>query len=424
MKNLWLLSLFSGLIIFQGCSDEDCSRIVTYQAYNPIWKSAEELLPTVSFVVGRELRNPGKIYYYGQYILINERNEGVHIIDNSNIRAPKNLGFIAIDGNLDISLRENYLYADDYYNLLVIDISTIDNPQLVTYIPNLKDEIYFDEQRAAFLVDYEMLEEKVYVNCEDEAPFELVKDNVVYYNTDIRFTEFFDLAVGSAAPDSRSGGGGSLARVAFIKDYFYYVNNHSMKIFDVARLEKPDLVNTVYLDWGVETIFPYKDKIFIGANDGMHILDNSDPTNPRYLSTFRHARACDPVAVEGNTAFVTLRDGTECQNFINQLDVVDVTNLLEPQLIASYPMHHPHGLSVRDNILYLCEDDQGLKVFNVANLEEITKNQLAHIRDHAAYDVISVSSAVLLLIGDDGFYQYDTSDPENLVLLSSIKISK
>jgi hypothetical protein len=156
----------------------------------------------------------------------------------------------------------------------------------------------------------------------------------------------------------------------------------------------------------------------------MHILDNSDPTNPTYLSTFRHARACDPVVVEGNTAFVTLRDGNECQNFVNQLDVVDISNLLDPQLIASYPMHRPHGLSVRDNILYLCEDDQGLKVFNVSNLEEISRNMLSHYKDFAAYDVISVSKEVLLMVGKDGFYQFDTSDPKKLELLSSIKVSK
>ena len=215
-----------------------------------------------------------------------------------------------------------------------------------------------------------------------------------------------------------------MARLAFIKDHFYYVNSHSLKVFDASTLEKPSLLNTVYLPWGVETMFPYEDKLFIGANDGMHIMDNRDPANPEYISTFQHARACDPVVVQDDIAYVTLRDGTECQNFINQLDVVDVSNIYQPELIDSYRMHHPHGLSVRDEHLYLCEGDEGLKIFDVTNTEEIDRNLLAHLDDFNAYDVISISPELLLLVGDDGFYQFDTSDPRSPKVLSKILIGQ
>jgi hypothetical protein len=421
--NIIFLALsFVSIFLLQSCG-EDCQQIVTYTAYVPVYKSSEELLPKVSYIAQRELKKPGKIYYYGNYILINEQNEGVHIIDNSNLKAPIKIGFISIEGNIDIALRDNYIYADDFYNLLVIDISTITDPKIVSHIPNLKDEVYFDDVRQAFLVDYEMLEEKTEVACGEEAPFEIEKNGIYYYNyNDLRIFNDVAFADKAAVPSTAGGGGGSLARVAFIKDNFYYVNNFSMKIFDASNLSKPELINTVYLDWGVETIFPYENYIFIGANDGMHIMDNSDPANPVYVSTFRHARACDPVVVEGTTAYVTLRDGTECQNFINQLDVVDVSNIKEPKLIASYDMHHPHGLSVINNTLYLCEGDEGLKIFDVTQVEEITKHLLSEVKDYDAYDVISITKDLLLMVGKDGFYQFDTSDPKDVKLLSSIKI--
>ena len=195
-----------------------------------------------------------------------------------------------------------------------------------------------------------------------------------------------------------------------------------MHIYDVSDLSTPEKVSEAYMEWGVETIFPYKSNIFIGANNGMHIYDNEDPSNPQYLSTFAHANACDPVVVQDDIAYVTLRDGNECEDFVNQLDVVDVSNLLEPQLIASFPMHNPHGLAVRGDILYLCEGDEGLKVFNVAEVEEIHKNQIGNVPDYDAYDVISVSSRLLLMIGSDGFYQFDTEEPRKPNLLSSIKV--
>ena len=106
------------------------------------------------------------------------------------------------------------------------------------------------------------------------------------------------------------------------------------------------------------------------------------------------------------------------------MDVVDVSDLLRPQLLATFPMHNPHGLSVRGDYLYLCEADQGLKVFDIREPEEIDRNQIGHYEDQFAYDVISVSSDLLLMIGDDGFYQFDTRQPENLEILSSIRVGE
>jgi len=118
---------------------------------------------------------------------------------------------------------------------------------------------------------------------------------------------------------------------------------------------------------------------------------------------------------------VTLRDGTHCQNFINELNVVDVSDLLRPELLASFPMHHPHGLSVRSDIMYLCEGDEGLKVYDISEPEEIGQRQIGGVKDYFAFDVISVTPDLLLMIGDDGFYQFDTDQPADPKLLSSIR---
>lgn len=430
----YLLLLLS-ISLLWSCG-EDCTYKVKYFAHIPHYTSGEELLPEIKYEESREIENPGKIYYYGTNVLINEVNEGVHVIDNSNVRAPQQLGFISIPGNLDISLRGNYLYADDYHQLMVIDIEDLENPTIVATLEGLKNNtIYFDEEIGAYLTHYESRETELDYNCGEEAPFEIEINGVTYYRGDIHFFDDIgfpenrgpsvsgDAAASSGDPQgNNTGGGGSLARMAFIGDYFYYVNEFEMHVIDVHELAAPEKVNLLYLEWGVETIFPYEDKIFIGANNGMHILDNSDPTNPQYLSTFRHARACDPVFVSGDIAYVTLRDGTECTNFTNQLDVVDVSNLLAPELIASYPMTNPHGLSVSENNLYLCDGRDGLKVFDVSNVEEIDRNLLAHVRGIHAYDVISVTERLLLLIGSDGFYQFDMKDPSNPDELSHIAV--
>ena len=374
----------------------------------------------------RALENPGKFYYLNNLILINERGAGVHIIDNSDITDPQKLGFIAIEGNEDISLSGHFIYADTWQNIIVIDIENYREPKVVNVINGVKDEIWPVDD-GLFIVDYQEVARTEQVPCEDFDDIFFFTDNRLWIENSVDVADFVGSPQSADAP--AAGGGaegqaGSLTRMALFNDHFYYINSHTMHIFDVQDLSEPDKLNEVYMEWGIETIFPYRENLFIGANNGMHIFDNSVPSNPVYLSTFAHANACDPVVVQGDLAYVTLRDGNDCQNFINQLDVVDVSDLLRPELLASFPMHNPHGLSVRGDHLYLCEADQGLKVFDISEPEEIDRNQIGHYEDQFAYDVISVSSDLLLMIGDDGFYQFDTRQPERLEILSSIKVGQ
>ena len=427
-----------GVIFLTSCSKDTCESSITYVRYDPVYKTNEELSEEIRFVADRELKNPGKIYYYQNYLLISEREEGVHVIDNRDAKNPQSLGFIEIAGNVDIAFTGNYIYADTYLNILVIDIENIEDPKVVGSINDVKNQGWgIDDGRL--VVDFVESDVTETFDCNDnrgEPFFFDNNENALFlnsssgaWNPSIRGSLDASAPIFSAGQDAslgagaEQGQGGSLARMALFGGYFYYVNEFSMHIYDVSDLSAPEKVSEAYMEWGVETIFPYKGNLFVGANNGMHIYDNEDPTNPQYLSTFGHANACDPVVVQDDIAYITLRDGNECEDFVNQLDVVDVSNLLEPQLIASFPMHNPHGLAVRGDILYLCEGDEGLKVFNVKEVEEIHENQIGHVKDYDAYDVISVSSRLLLMIGSDGFYQFDTNEPSNPSLLSSIRVN-
>ncbi|MBL0101392.1 MAG: hypothetical protein IPP49_16265 [Saprospiraceae bacterium] len=121
--------------------------------------------------------------------------------------------------------------------------------------------------------------------------------------------------------------GGSFARFTVVDDFLYIAEDFHIKSYSVTNPANPELKSNNQLGWGIETIFPYKDKLFVGSNSGMFILDIATPEYPVLLSSFNHARACDPVIVHENTAYITLRNGTACQGFINQLDVVDITNI-------------------------------------------------------------------------------------------------
>jgi hypothetical protein len=221
---------------------------------------------------------------------------------------------------------------------------------------------------------------------------------------------------------SSSGIGGSFSRFTLYDNYLYTVDDYKLNAFLIEQ-DQLDLKNVNQLNWGIETIFPYKDKLFIGSNSGMYIFDNSNPESPVLLSSFDHARACDPVVVKDEVAYVTLRNGSICQGYTNQLDVIDISTLTNPKLIKSYPMDNPHGLAVtNEDIVYLCEGEYGLKTLDVTDPNDV--KQIGYDKSVKTYDVIALEDKRLLMIGADGFYQYDATNPKNLKLLSVIPVVK
>jgi len=223
----------------------------------------------------------------------------------------------------------------------------------------------------------------------------------------------------AAPPGSGSEGvGGSLARFAISGDQLYTVDNSDLKVFDISNPSQPTKVNELGIGWGIETIFPRGNALFIGSQTGMFIYDIRQPRSPEFLSNVQHVFSCDPVVADDRYAYVTLRSiQNVCGRFTNQLDIIDIEDLTRPELIITYPMVSPQGLGVDDGLLFVCDD--GLKVYDNSNVRDL--KLLQHF-DIVAHDVIPINN-LLLVVGDDGFYQYRYFG-ENIELLSRIPVDR
>lgn len=421
-----VLSKLSVLIVLAALAGACCTtQYVEYktQVYQPVYKKADEIRNGVKVTGARQLKNTGKIYVYGKYILVNERKTGIHVIDNSNPSAPNILGFIEIPGNGDMAVRNGILYADSYVDIVAIDITNPGQPVLVKRIENIFPESLdassgFIDHEKGILVDLiikDTLIKYSYKDCGDGG----------YVNAPM--TDGRELGGGGITKDaSGSGGntngiGGSMARFTIFDNYLYAVDRSNLQIFDITSASNPKVWSKFNIGWNIETIYPFKDKLFIGSMTGMFIYDVSTPWNPSLLGQFQHARACDPVVANDNYAYVTVRTGTGCGGNLNQLDVLDISNITNPRLIKSYPMQEPAGLGLDKNVLFICDGPAGLKVFDITKPEDI--QLLDWQSDIKTFDVIPLGYS-LLMIGADGFYQYDYTNPKSLKLLSMIPIVK
>ena len=213
-----------------------------------------------------------------------------------------------------------------------------------------------------------------------------------------------------------NGRGGSMARFAITDNTLYTVGTSNLKAYNISNPERPVFQNETQLGFGIETVYPYKNRLYIGSNNGMLIYDITSPGNPQFVSNYNHIFSCDPVVVNDDYAFVTLRSGTTCRMGTNRLEVVDIRNANMPTLVRDYEMVNPYGLGIDGDKLFVCDD--GLKVYDASNVSNLVQTNKFNVN---AFDVIPYKGN-LMLIGEDGLYQY-SYNTSSIKQLSHIKIT-
>jgi hypothetical protein len=222
-----------------------------------------------------------------------------------------------------------------------------------------------------------------------------------------------------SASESSIGQGGSMTRFAISNENLYVVSHQSLVVYDISQGNFERRGETS-IGNNIETIFAREPYLYIGSTDAMYIYSIVQPEQPAFIFAYAHLRSCDPVVVQEDRAYVTMRNGNTCNEGSNALEILNISNPNNPELIANYPMQSPHGLGVRNNFLFLCEGENGFKVFDITNEKEI--KLLKHITTFHAYDVI-VHDNWIAVTGEDGIFQFQyPAEGEVVKLMSKIPV--
>ncbi len=151
-----VFSLLVAVIFMASCTPDQTTAVTEYK---PVLVDRAELAKSVKMEGIREIENAGKIYRNGNLLFINEKYEGVHIIDNSDPKNPTKLGFIKIIGNVDIAMDGNIMYADNAVDLITLrydgsEVTVLDREENVFPEPVAPDwgsipEEFNEENRPA-----------------------------------------------------------------------------------------------------------------------------------------------------------------------------------------------------------------------------------------------------------------------------------
>jgi len=214
---------------------------------------------------------------------------------------------------------------------------------------------------------------------------------------------------------TEGGTAGSMTRFTIKDNFLYAVDYDNLHVFDITDPVNNQRLHVQHVGFGIETIFPTDSHLFLGARTGMYIYGLKDPAQPNRISFTPHFESYDPVVVQGNIAYVTLRQEHR-GGWGNMLQIYDISKLTRPELLKEYPMWGPRGLGVDGDKLFICDDK--LEVYRL-----ITPSQIELIQsfDIPAIDVIP-RGEILYVIAEDGLYQYSFAG-DTITFISKITIS-
>lgn len=238
---------------------------------------------------------------------------------------------------------------------------------------------------------------------------------------------FFILAVTASCEknDNRSsasttGKGGSLARFTISGEYLYVVDGDELHTFNLQNPAAPVQVNSLKLGFNnsIETIYPWKDKLFIGSKDALYLVSIANPEQPEVKGIASHLRACDPVVANDKYAYVTVRTGSFCQGTVNALYAYDVSGGIEsPERVFEGNMNNPQGLSLYNNYLYVCDGAAGLVILDVHDGAKPTK--ITTREGYTFFDCIADGNVLICMV-ENGMVLYDINSPADPKKLSEI----
>ena len=413
--------ILGSLVLFMfSCTKDTGSIEVSYFKAEAIYGDLEESRATALNAPVAEIVNPGKIYIGEDFILIGEEGKGIHVIDNSNPSSPTATNFINIPGNREFYVEGDKLFAESIYDFMKVDISNLQN---ATLDARLNDVIATPTRNATgeALLKFNFTEVTEKLEIGSTAYTNATNYDYVYYD----YLE--NVIPQSAVPSSfagTTGQSGTVNRVAVNGDNMYVINKSNLIILedDGANI---NLLSNERIGWGntLETVFVHEDALFLGTTASMEIYDVSVPTQPRQLDRYDHTTSCDPVYPKGQVAYVTLRTGDEraCPGDVNALvtlNIQDFSNVIET---SQTEMISPFGMTSKNDVLYVGEGENGLKMFDISTPEN--PSLIKFDQGIEAYDIIThpTNSSQILIAGPTGLSQYMIDEELDFQLESTIQ---
>ncbi len=323
---------------------------------------------------------------------------GIEIVDISDYTKPNSVGKCATPGEaVGIYVSENYAYVSDgTQGLRIIDVFDPTKPREVGCWKVKSETASGGLKVKSYIMDVVIDRNYAYiVDC----GYGMRVIDISYPN--------YPREIGGVRTS------GSAYGIAIKSQKYAYIANYSdgLKIIDISEPDAPYEIGNCKIPGMALKValfqFTIHDSRFTKlyalvatGNEGLWVVDVSEPENPKIVSSYRKGRIMD-VAISGSNAWLADLD---CR--IRVLDISDILNLREVCVLdKAGPYEYTHSIAINDFLVCVCNLRAGLSFFDVS--------QAGNPREVGCYNAVGQSYALDL----EGNYLYSAQYENGLRII-------
>lgn len=145
---LFTYVLLATCFLLGGC-DQDPWMRGAVEGYLPVYDN-NPTFKQISYLPARSSVHPGKLYTYGKLVLQAESDSGLHLISYQDPAHPVRTAFLRIPGFRTATVKGDYLYADNYNDLVVIPLKELPSLSHVGRVPGMWTQKDFPPFEGAY----------------------------------------------------------------------------------------------------------------------------------------------------------------------------------------------------------------------------------------------------------------------------------
>jgi hypothetical protein len=196
------------------------------------------------------------------------------------------------------------------------------------------------------------------------------------------------------------------------KNYcFLACGNDGLKILDISNPRFPTSVANVTGIGAIQDVKAKNNIVYCSAYDsGMVIVSCADPSNPQITDSYDANGLClDADSKEGRTVIANQFAG---------VTLLNTDNLNDIQYLGSFLDHgNADHLVVKEDLVYLADKSGGLEIINISN--PMTPQRISQFMGSSNIEAVEIENDIAFLsCFSDGLYLVDISDPTNPTAIS------
>jgi len=294
----------------------------------------------------------------------------LHVIDVSNPARPAKVGYYTTSGRaVGLSVAEGYAY--------VAGVRWVDDePNAGLQVIDVRDPVH-----------------PVYVGGFEASGYPCgmeVSGNRVYLADERACLQVID--VSNPAQPLRVGVGGYYTRgiasgvafsgaYAYVADrdntFFIFFAGEGLVVFDVSDPTNPVRVSSYDTEGSAQAVAVSENFAYVADSDaGLQIIDVRDPAKPFRVGGYATGGPAWHVAVSGRYAYVVWGwTGDAAEEYDRALDVIDISDPINPKRVGSYDIRGPapRHVAVSGHSAYVAVGQAGLQIFEIIELPAFTQ---------------------------------------------------